>query len=159
MYPSVSFQEPHSGTPGWFAAHDVKITRVPQNLGCYNGACARAQILLGREIQICVCLLHMLELPTKAYYKYLFGESHGPEHPGSDPVSEAIRGDLREAPIYDFEPLPGRVAEDITKEDKREAKLKSGDKSYVAVEGDDEMMVMVLMMILIELVLRKLFLI
>ena len=41
----------------------------------------------------------------------------------------------------------------------REAKLKSGDKSYVAIEDDDEMMVMVLMMILIELVLRKLFLI
>ena len=36
----------------------------------------------------------------------------------------------------------------------REAKLKSGDKSYVAIEDDDEMMVMVLMMILIELVLR-----
>ena len=43
---------------------------------------------------------------------------------------------------------------------KREAELKSGDKAlYVAVEDDDGMMVMVLMMILIELVLRTPFLI
>ena len=66
-----------------------------------------------------------MELPTKAYYKFLFGESHGPDHPGSDPASQAIKGDLREAPIYDFEPMPGKIAKDITPQDKRAAKLNS----------------------------------
>ena len=70
----------------------------------------------------------MLELPTKAYYKFLFGESHGPDHPGSDPVSQAIRGDLREAPIYGFKPIPGRIAEVITAQDKRDAKLNTDEE-------------------------------
>ena len=69
-----------------------------------------------------------MELPTKAYYKFLFGESHGPDHSRSDPVSQAIKGDLREAPIYDFEPMPGKIAKDITPQDKREAKLNSDEE-------------------------------
>ena len=75
-------------------------------VGHRGGLMAHLERLLGRPLSRVVCLNHQSELPYRALFRKLDGETTGPSS-FSGPIGRMLAGPVHQLPLAQFPPLPG----------------------------------------------------
>lgn len=79
------------------------------NTGPHGGIIRLLELEINRPVQWIICLLHFNELPLRAYFKFLDGETSGPKN-YIGPIGKAIV-ECEKIPPVDFIPIISQVSD------------------------------------------------
>ena len=78
------------------------------NTGVHNGIIRRLEVALGKPVHWAICGLHFNELPLRAVFKHLDGETSGPRA-FKGAIGRAIAEDIQTMNIEMFQPVAGKM--------------------------------------------------
>ena len=73
--------------------------------GPHGGCIRRLEVLLGRSVQWCICLLHLNELPLRHVFVLLDGNTRGPSC-FDGPIGRNLTSTVSDWPVAEFTPIP-----------------------------------------------------
>ena len=91
--------------------HDIKVIGsdgTATNTGAHAGIIRRLEIALAKPVHWAICGLHFNELPLRAVFKAVDGETSGPKA-FKGTVGNAISGEIQSRKIELFQPVVGSV--------------------------------------------------
>ena len=90
------------------------VDNTSVNTGCKNGLVVKLEDKLGRNLHTIDCALHENELPFRAIFKKLDGETAGPQS-FSRPLGKKCKENVHSEPQIAFESIENRLYQSVKK--------------------------------------------